>query len=315
MKRFLVRRFGQSIVVLLVVTLLVFILLHSIPGGAARAILGPRASAQAIAAFNRTNGYDKPIFVQYFDWLGRLLHGNLGYSYKYNESVTSLLGTVLPKTLLLVGLATVLAIIIAVPLGILQASRRNGIFDYVTSGVEIAFYSMPTFFLGMLLILYLAINNQWLPAEAPQGSTVGQVLSDPSGLVLPVLTLMLVTVALFARYTRSAALDVLVQDFIRTATSKGAGRGRILRLHVLRNALGPVVTLIGISLPYIVGGAVVVETLFNYPGMGLAFWTAAQSRDYGVLLGFTLVTGVATVLGSLLADIAYAALDPRVRLR
>lgn len=315
MKRFLVRRFGQSIVVLLVVTLLVFILLHSIPGGAARAILGPRASAQAIAAFNRTNGYDKPIFVQYFDWLGRLLHGNLGYSYKYNESVTSLLGTVLPKTLLLVGLATVLAIIIAVPLGILQASRRNGIFDYVTSGVEIAFYSMPTFFLGMLLILYLAINNQWLPAEAPQGSTVGQVLSDPSGLVLPVLTLMLVTVALFARYTRSAALDVLVQDFIRTATSKGAGQGRILRLHVLRNALGPVVTLIGISLPYIVGGAVVVETLFNYPGMGLAFWTAAQSRDYGVLLGFTLVTGVATVLGSLLADIAYAALDPRVRLR
>jgi peptide/nickel transport system permease protein len=315
MKRFLVRRFGQSVVVLLVVTLLVFILLHAIPGGAARAILGPRASAEAIAAFNRTNGYDRSIFVQYLDWLGKLAHGDLGYSYKYNESVTSLLATVLPKTLLLVGVATALAIIVAVPLGIFQASRRNGFFDYITSGVEIAFYSMPTFFLGMLLILYLAINNQWFPVEAPQGSTVAAVLADPSALVLPVLTLALTTVALFARYTRSAALDVLVQDFVRTATSKGAGRGRILRLHVLRNALGPVVTLIGISLPYIIGGAVVTETLFNYPGMGLAFWTAAQGRDYGVLLGFTLITGVATVLGSLLADIAYAALDPRVTLR
>jgi peptide/nickel transport system permease protein len=153
------------------------------------------------------------------------------------------------------------------------------------------------------------------PAEAPQGTTISQVLSDPRGLVLPVVTLMLITVALFARYTRSAALDVLVQDFIRTAMSKGASRGRILRLHVLRNAVAPLATLIGVSLPVIIGGAVVTETLFNYPGMGLAFWTAAQDRDFGVLLGFTLISGIATVLGSLLADIAYAVLDPRVRLR
>lgn len=314
MKRFLVRRFAQSVAVLLIVTLVVFILLESIPGGPARAILGPRASASAIALFNHNNGYDKPIVVQYIDWLGKLLHGNLGYSYKYNESVTSLLGTFLPKTLLLVGLATVLAVIVAVPVGILQAHRRNRLYDYVTSGVELVFYSMPTFFLGMLLIVYLAVDNNWFPAEAPQGATVGQVIADPRGLVLPVLTLMLITVALFARYTRSSALDVLVQDFIRTATSKGAGPFRILRLHVLRNAVAPLVTLIGISLPVIIGGAVVTETLFNYPGMGLLFWTAAQNRDYGVLLGFTLISGVATVIGSLLADIAYAALDPRVRL-
>jgi peptide/nickel transport system permease protein len=217
--------------------------------------------------------------------------------------------------LVLVGLATFLAIVLAVPIGILQASRRNSLYDYFTSGVELAFYSMPTFFLGMLLIVYLAVDNRVFPAEAPQGTTISQVLSDPRGLVLPVVTLMLITVALFARYTRSAALDVLVQDFIRTAMSKGASRGRILRLHVLRNAVAPLATLIGVSLPVIIGGAVVTETLFNYPGMGLAFWTAAQDRDFGVLLGFTLISGIATVLGSLLADIAYAVLDPRVRLR
>lgn len=315
MKRFLVRRLGQSVAVLLIVTLVVFALLESIPGGPARAILGPRASGSAMALFNHNNGYDKPLVVQYVDWLGKLLHGDLGYSYKYNESVASLLGTFLPKTLLLVGLATLLAIIVAIPIGILQASRRNTFYDYVTSGVELAFYSMPTFFLGMLLIVYLAVDYHVFPAEAPQGTSVGQVLSDPRGLVLPTLTLMLITVALFARYTRSSALDVLVQDFIRTATSKGAGRGRILRLHVFRNAVAPLITLVGLSLPVIIGGAVVTETLFNYPGMGLAFWTAAQDRDFGVLLGFTLVTGVATVFGSLLADLAYAALDPRVRLR
>jgi peptide/nickel transport system permease protein len=315
MTRFLIRRLGQSVAVLMIVTLVVFALLESLPGGPARAILGPRASAGALALFDHNNGYDKPLVVQYVDWLGRLLHGNLGYSYKYNQSVVSLLGTFLPKTLVLVGLATFLAIVLAVPIGILQASRRNSLYDYFTSGVELAFYSMPTFFLGMLLIVYLAVDNRVFPAEAPQGTTISQVLSDPRGLVLPVVTLMLITVALFARYTRSAALDVLVQDFIRTAMSKGASRGRILRLHVLRNAVAPLATLIGVSLPVIIGGAVVTETLFNYPGMGLAFWTAAQDRDFGVLLGFTLISGIATVLGSLLADIAYAVLDPRVRLR
>ena len=315
MTRYLIRRLGQSIAVLLIVTLIVFVLLKLLPGGTARALLGPRASPQAIATFDRTNGFDKPLYIQYLDWLRKILHWNLGYSYKYNQSVSSLLGTFLPKSLLLVGTATILALILAVPLGVFQASRHGGSADKVLSGVEIIFYSLPTFFLGILLILYLAVDHHFFPSEAPQGTSVGQILQDPRGLVLPVLTLMLITVALFARYMRSSAIDVLLQDHIRTAVAKGAGRTRVVLAHVVRNAIIPVVTLVGLSLPGIVAGAVVTESIFNYPGMGLAFWTAAQNRDYAVLLGFTMVVAIATVLGSLIADLAQAALDPRVRLR
>jgi peptide/nickel transport system permease protein len=314
MKRYLAERVLHAVAVLLLVSLVVFVLLKALPGGAARAILGPRASTAAIAAFNRANGFNHPILVQYLDWLWRLLHGNLGYSYHYNEAVTTLIGQLLPKSLLLVGLATALALVVAVPVGLLQASRHNKFSDHLATGVELAFYSMPTFWLGIVLVLYLAVDTHLFPAEAPQGS-IGQVIADPQGLVLPVLTLALITVALFTRYMRSSALATLVEDFIRTARAKGMTERHLFRQHVVRNSFAPVATLIGLSLPALVGGAVVTETVFNYPGMGLAFWTAAQDRDYAILIGFTFMTGVATVTGSLVADLACAWLDPRVRLR
>jgi peptide/nickel transport system permease protein len=313
MAQYLVRRLLHAVAVLLIVTLIVFVLLRALPGGTARAILGPRASKAAIDAFNRKNGFNHSVIVQYLDWLWRLLQGNLGYSYHYNEAVSTLMGQLLPKTLLLVGAATLIAVLLAVPIGLVQASRHNKPSDHIATGVEIVFYSMPAFWLGIILVLYLAVDNHFFPAEAPQG-TIGQVVKDPKALVLPVATLMLITVALFSRYMRSSALATLVEDFIRTARGKGMSTGQLFMRHVIRNSLAPVVTLIGLSLPFLVGGAVVVETVFNYPGMGLAFWTAAQERDYAVLLGFTLVTGVATVIGSLLADLAVAWLDPRVRL-
>jgi peptide/nickel transport system permease protein len=310
---FIVRRLGQAVAVVLLVTLIVFILLKVLPGGTARALLGPRASTSAIKTFNHANGFDRPVIIQYLNWIWKILHWNLGYSYKYNQPVSTLLGTVLPKSLLLVGMAMLLAIIIAVPVGMVQGARRNRVLDHVITGLELVFYSMPVFFLGILLILYLSVDHHVFPSEAPQGATVAQVIQDPRGLVMPILTLMLITVALFARYMRSSTLDVLVQDYVRTARAKGNGQTGVLRHHVFRNALLPVVTLIGLSFPTLVSGAIVTETIFNYPGMGLMFWTAAQNRDYAILLGFTLVTGIATVTGSLAADIAYAALDPRVR--
>ena len=310
---FIVRRLGQAVAVVLLVTLIVFILLKVLPGGTARALLGPRASPLAIKTFDHANGFDKPLIIQYLNWIWRILHGNLGYSFRYNLPVSTLLRAVLPKSLLLVGVATFLAIVIAVPVGMLQAIRHNRLIDHIFSGLELVFYSMPVFFLGIMLIMYLAVNHHVFPSEAPQGATVAQVIQDPRGLVLPILTLMLITVALFARYMRSSALDALVQDYVRTARAKGNGRIGVLRRHVFRNALLPVVTLIGLSFPTLVSGAIVTESIFNYPGMGLTFWTAAQNRDYAVLLGFTLVTGIATVSGSLVADIACAALDPRVR--
>jgi peptide/nickel transport system permease protein len=314
MKRYLAERFLHAVAVLLLVSLAVFGLLKALPGGAARAILGPRASAAAIAAFNRANGFNHPVIVQYLDWLWRLLHGNLGYSYHYNEAVTTLIGQLLPKSLLLIGLATLLALVVAIPIGSLQASRHNKLSDHLATGVELAFYSMPTFWLGIVLVLYLAVDVHIFPAEAPQG-TIGQVITDPQGLVLPVLTLALITVGLFSRYMRSSSLATLVEDFIRTARAKGMTERHLFMKHVVRNSLAPVATLVGLSLPALVGGAVVTETVFNYPGMGLAFWTAAQNRDYSILLGFTFMTGVATVIGSLVADLAYAWLDPRVRLK
>jgi peptide/nickel transport system permease protein len=312
MKAFLIRRVLQAIVVLIGVSIVVFILLHLLPGGPARAVLGIRANKVQIHAFDLRYGLLNPVPVQYVDWLNQLLHGNLGFSFKQNQTVDSLLGENIPRTLVLVGVATLLALIVAIPLGVYQAVRRNKPEDYVLTGMSFLFYSMPSFFLGIILIILLSDTLPWLPSTGP--TAISPLWDQIPNLVLPVLTLTLVTVALFSRYMRSSVLENLVQDYVRTATSKGVGRRAILFRHVLRNALLPVVTLIGLSLPGILSGALIVESLFNYPGMGLLFWNAAVTDDFPTMLGTTMVVGVAVVVGSLLADVLYAVLDPRVRI-
>jgi peptide/nickel transport system permease protein len=310
---YLLRRLVQAIVVVLLVSVIVFVLLHLLPGGPARAILGQTATQAQVAAFNRAQGYDRPIPVQYLSYLGQLLHGQLGYSYQRNESVGTLLAERIPKTLLLTVVGIVVALIIAIPLGLLQAVRRNRLVDYVLTAVTFVLYAMPLFFLGLLLIIGFSQDLRWFPSQAPQSDSLLAVLSQPAALVLPVATLALVTIAAFSRYVRSAVLDNLSEDYVRTARAKGALEGRVLIRHVTRNALVPVVTLLGVYIPYLFSGSLVVEAIFNYPGMGLLFWNAAQTRDYPVLLGVALVVSVATVVGSLLVDIAYVFLDPRVR--
>jgi peptide/nickel transport system permease protein len=310
---YIVRRLIQSLVVMIGVTIIVFIILHLLPGGPAKAILGPKASAIQIHNFVVENGYDLPVWRQYIAFVGRLLHGDLGYSFEDNQTVDSLIGQALPKSALLVGFAYVLSLVIAVPLGILQAVRRNKPIDYVVTVVAFVGYAMPEFWLGILLISFLAVAIPLFPSSASQGDTVGQVLSQPIGLVLPVATMTIVTVALFSRFMRSSAVDTLVQEYIRTARAKGVSEFAILRRHVLRNSLIPVITLIGLSLPSALAGDVIVESVFNYPGMGLLFWKAATTQSYNVLLGVTIVVGVATVLGNLIADVVYTTVDPRVR--
>jgi peptide/nickel transport system permease protein len=310
---FLIRRTGQSVVVVFGVTLLTFILTRMLPGGVARAILGPKASRPEIIAFNQANGLDKPVPIQYLTYLNQLVHLNLGFSYRLNQSVVDLLRDYLPKTLLLLGLAYVVALAVAIPMGILQAVRRNRTSDYLLTSVSFVLYSMPVFWLGLILIVVFADQLSILPAQAPQGY-FSDVLGQAPGLVLPVATLALVTIALFSRYMRSSVLDNLVQDYVRTARAKGASERRVLYGHVLRNALIPIITLLGINLPIIIGGALIVEAIFNYPGMGLLFWDSAQTRDYPVLLGVTIVVAVATVVGNLVADVFYAVVDPRVRI-
>jgi peptide/nickel transport system permease protein len=310
---YIVRRLVQSLFVMIGVTIIVFIILHLLPGGPAKAILGPKASQIQIHNFIVENGYDKPVWRQYIAFIGRLLHGNLGYSFGDNQTVDSLIGQALPKSALLVGLAYVVSLVIAVPLGILQAVRRNKPIDYFVTVIAFVGYSMPEFWLGILLISGLAVAYPIFPSSASQGDTVSQVLTQPSGLVLPVATMTIVTVALFSRFMRSSAVDTLVQEHIRTARAKGVSEFGILRRHVLRNSLIPIITLIGLSLPSALAGDVIVESVFNYPGMGLLFWKAATTHSYNVLLGVTIVVGLATVLGNLLADVVYSTVDPRVR--
>lgn len=308
---YLIRRVGQALIVLVGVTIITFILLHLLPGSPVRAILGIRASPQAVAQLTKQFGFDQPLWVQYGVWVWHLVQLNLGYSYKQNETVMTLLAQRIPKTLFLVGTSLVVAVLLAVPLGILQAVRRNRPDDYVMTGFSFIFYSMPTFWLGLLLIIFFSGDLGWFPSAAPQDQT--SLFSQLNGMVLPVATLSLVTLALFSRYMRSSMLEQSIQDYVRTARAKGVSNRAVLFRHILRNALIPVITLIGLSLGGILSGAVVTESVFNYPGMGLAFYQAAQADDFPVLLGVVVVVALATVIGNLVADILYAVVDPRIR--
>jgi len=310
---YIIRRIGQAVIVIAGVTVIVFILRHLLPGSVARAIIGLRATPEQIATFNRENGLNRPLPLQYVTFLNQLLHGNLGYSFKQNMSVDAIVVHDLPNDLLLVGVSLVLALLIAIPVGIVQAVRRNKVVDYAATGISFVLYSMPAYLLGLLLIAFFAVNLRVLPAEAPQQPTIGGVLSDPAGLVLPVATLTLITVALFSRYMRSSAIDSLTQDYIRTARAKGLRQTTILYRHLLRNSLIPIATLVGISMPGILTFGLIVEQLFNFPGIGLAYFNAAVNGDYPVVFGVTVLVAAVTVLGNLIADIAYAILDPRVR--
>ena len=313
MAGYLLRRVAQAVIVVLGVTAVTFILEHLIPGSLARAILGSRASAAEVAAFNRANGLDHPLIEQYLVFLGRLARGDLGYSYRLNQSVDSLVLRQVPNDIVLVGTALALALAIAIPLGIMQAVNRNRAVDHAATSAAFALYSMPSYWLAILLIAGLSIAVHALPAEAPQAASVGGLLADPRALVLPVLTLTLVNVALFSRYMRSSAIATLAEDYVRVARAKGLPTRLVLGRHVLRNSLISVTTLVGLSFPAVLTSGLVVEYVFNVPGVGLTYYTAAVNADYPVELGITVLVGIVTVLGNLLADVAYAILDPRVR--
>lgn len=313
MTGFLIRRVLQALLVIFLVTVFTLALVHLFPGGPIRSLLGPRATPEQVAHYNQLYGFDQPFYVQYIKWVGQLLHGNLGFSAKLNQSVTSLLAQDLPKTIVLVSLGLVVSLLFGIPLGLYQAVKRYTVGDYVLTGVSFLGYATPTFFVGLLLIEWFAINTHLFPPFAPQGTTIAEILSQPRALVLPVAAYSFVLYALWSRYMRSSVMDNLVQDYVRTARAKGASERRVLWGHVFRNSLISIVTLLGLSLPTLVAGAIFIEVVFNYPGMGLAFYNAALNVDYQVLLGFTLVATLATVVGNILADVGYAVLDPRVR--
>ncbi|MDA8331063.1 MAG: ABC transporter permease [Candidatus Dormibacteraeota bacterium] len=311
MTAYLIRRALHALIVLFGVSLIVFLLLHLLPGGPARASLGLRANPASIRAFDQQYGLNQPLPVQYLVWIGQVLRGNLGFSYKLNQSVDSLLAENVPRTLVLMGTATIIAVAIAIPVGMLQAVKRNSPGDYTLTALAFLFYSMPSFLLGLVLIIVFSDVWPVLPSTGPTATS--PLFDQIPNLILPVATLALITVALFSRYMRSSALDNLAEDYVRTAAAKGVSRRAVLFRHVLPNALLPIITLVGLSLPGILGGALIVESLFNYPGMGLLFWNAAQTEDFPVMLGTSLVVGMGVVLGSLVADVLYGIADPRIR--
>jgi peptide/nickel transport system permease protein len=310
---FLIRRVGQAIFVLILVTAATLGLVHLFPGGPVRALLGSRSNPFLQNYYNHLYGFDKPFWEQYVKWVGQILQGNLGFSDKLNLPVSTLIAQDLPRTVTLAVLGLFFSLLFGIPLGVYQAVRRNSVGDYVLTGISFLGYSTPTFFLGIVLVDWFAVDTHILPAFAPQAATWGGIISDPKALILPVFTYAFTFYAIWSRYMRSSVLDSLIQDYVRTARAKGAGEMRVIWVHVFRNSLVTIVTLLGLSLPALVGGAILIEVVFNFPGMGLAFYQAALNNDFNVLLGLTLLATLATVVGNLLADVGYALLDPRVR--
>jgi peptide/nickel transport system permease protein len=310
---YLIRRIGQAIGVVIGVMIVTFLMIHMEPGSVARSVLGVKSTASRIAVFNATYGLDQPLYKQFWAYVDQVFHGNLGTSYYLQQPVSTLFAQRLPRDIFLLGSSTVFALLISIPLGVYQAIKRNGIMDNLLSGTTFTLYSMPTFFFAILLVSVFCIQTHLLPPEAPQATSVSGMLADPRALILPELVLTLTSIAGFSRYMRSSVIDTLAQDYLRVCRAKGLGARLVLWRHVLRNSVLPIVTILGLSVPGLVGGAIIVEDIFNYQGMGLLFYQGALQSDFPILLGTTLLTGVATVIGNLAADIAYGLLDPRVR--
>ncbi len=314
MVSYLVRRLVTSIVVVIGVSIFIFILLHAIYPSPARDVLGLSARPAQIAAWNKTNGYDDPVVVQYLRYMNNLLHGNLGYSYAENQTVLALFQERVWRSVYLSGISLLIAVVIALPLGIFQAVKRNRIGDNVATSAAFILYSMPSFFLGLILIQVFALTFPIFNFEASQSLSVWAVMGDWYSMTLPIFTLALIVVASFSRYMRSSSMDVLAQDYIKVARAKGLPERLVLWRHLVRNASLPMVTLIGLSLPALLAGNLIIESLFNYQGLGLLFYESLNKVDYPVMLAYTLAGAVLVVIGNLIADIALTIADPRIRL-
>ena len=314
MTAYLLRRLGTSIIVLIGISIFIFLLLHAIFPSPARVVLGLRASGAAVAAWNKQNGFDDPVIVQYLRYMNHLLHGNFGYSYAENQTVAALFTERLARSIYLSGISLLIAILIALPLGIYQAVKRNSLGDNIATSLAFILYSMPVFFLGLILIQVFALSFPIFNFEASQSTNVFVVMGDWHSMFLPVLTLVLLTVANFSRYMRSSSIDVLAQDYIKVARAKGLPERLVRSRHLVRNASLPMITLIGLFLPALLAGNLIVETLFNYQGLGLLFYNSLGKEDYPVMLAYTLLGAVFVLLGNLVADIALTVADPRIRL-
>lgn len=323
MRRYLGGRLLQAVSVVFLVTTLTFLLIHLAPGDPISAALDrPGVTPEIRAQWTRQFGLDRPVGEQYLRWLANAPRGELGWSFSYHRPVRAVLADAFPRTLLLVGLAVALSFLIGIAVGVLQAERVGGRRDRWLGRALLLLYSVPDFWLALLALMLFAYRLPLLPAGGIVDPVMhdylsfgGRMLDRLRHLVLPVVTLALLSTAVIARHQRSALRDVLPSDWMRTALAKGLTWRAAVRRHALRNALLSTITLFGLSLPALAAGAVFVEKVFSWPGMGLMTVNAIAARDYPLITSGVLVISVAVVLGALVADVAVALADPRVRLR
>jgi peptide/nickel transport system permease protein len=315
MASYLVNRLGQSLILLALVSVIGFALLHLAPGGPlSQFALVPGMTQEQLAHIAHEMGLDRPLPFQYWEWISRLITGDWGRSYRDNQPVLTIIVGRLPATLELMLTAIAIAVALGVAVGVLGAVRRGSIFDALATVGAMVALSIPTFWFGLVVIYIFSLRLGWLPAGSRFTVGDGSFGDYARHLIAPSLVLALVEVAVWSRYMRGAMLEVISQDFVRTARAKGLSERAVILRHAFRNALLPMIQLAGLELPTLLGGALVTETVFTWPGMGRLFLDSLGYRDYPVIMGVLMVSAVLVLLGSLLADLFSAAADPRIRL-
>jgi len=320
MTRYVIRRLIQAVPLLIAISVIVFAIIEVAPGDPAQMYIDPEKGADPayIEAVRHSLGLDQPVYVRYISWLVKTLQGDFGFSFRTRRPVALEIGDRLPNTLLLGGVALLISMVIAVPIGIISALKRYTLIDYILSTLALVGISVPVFWVALVLLQIFAIQLNWLPGVGMRSVRVeyegfAAILDVIRHMILPAIVLSLAQTASWSRYQRSALLEVLGQDYIRTARAKGVRERRVIGVHALRNALIPMVTLIGLSVPSIVTGAFITETIFGWPGMGRLGVESINGRDYPIIMAVTMLSALLIVFGNLLADIAYAWVDPRIR--
>lgn len=312
MFKYIVKRILIAIPVLIGITIIDYAIM-CLAGSPLEMLQGPRVSAEALANKAIQLGLDKPFYVQYIVWIGQLLRGNLGTSLKSYQPVANMIGSHIGPTLLLMGTSLIVGLVIAVPAGIFSAIHQYKKRDYVVVTLSFIGLSIPGFFLALMLIYLFTVKLGWLPSSGMTTlGTNGGFLDVLMHMIMPVIVLAVSVAGSNIRYVRSAMLEILQSDYLRTAKAKGIGRRRVINKHALRNALIPIITVIGMQIPTLFGGSIIVEKIFSWPGLGLMTMNAILGRDYPVIMGVCLLTAVVVLLGNLITDILYALVDPTI---
>lgn len=318
MRQFIIKRILTAIPILVGILLLTFLIMQLAPGNPMQTMINPRISPEELARAEEQLGLHQPKVVQFFNWLKEIVRGNLGYTVKTGQPVATLIAERLPATLLLTGTAFFISFIIGVPLGVFSATHKYSKRDYGLTVFSFIGISIPSFFFGIAMIYLFAVKLKWFPTSGMStitmvGTGFSLFIDRLKHLVMPAIVLALPNLATVMRFTRSSMIEVMTNDYVRTARAKGLSQKVVRYKHALRNALIPVITIFGLSIPFLFGGAYITETIFNWPGMGSLGINAITAREYPVIMGLNLFTSTLVLAGNLLADILYAIADPRIR--